>query len=65
MTSDEKNTCKEIAREIVSEVLKQHIDSCPHGMKIHKAIWLSIGMGVGSGIFGGSAFLTIVRLFGA
>lgn len=62
LSEGEKNTCKEIAREIIKEVLIEHIQSCPHGKAILASKMLLVGMCIGSGIAGGSAALALARL---
>ena len=54
--------CKEIAREIVKEVLIEHIKCCPHGRVILASKWLLIGMCIASGLTGGGMVFTLVKL---
>jgi len=54
--------CKEIAREIIKEVLIEHIASCPHGKAILASKMLLIGMCVGSGFASGSVVLALAKL---
>ena len=35
MDEGERNTCREIARAIVKEVMVEHIKSCPHGQSFN------------------------------
>jgi len=53
LTDGDKAECKEIAREIVKEVMTVHIASCPHGQLLRRSkAWLvgcSVGIGLGSG----------------
>jgi len=53
LTDGDKAECKEIAREIVKEVMVAHIASCPHGQLLRRSkAWLvgcAAGIGVGSG----------------
>lgn len=65
LTDGDKAECKEIAREIVQEVLVIHVHTCPHGRTMLKMIWVSIGIAVGSGIASGSIVLTIIKIFGS
>lgn len=53
LTEGDKAMCAEIAREIVKEVLKEHIASCPHGMTLMKSKSFIIGCIFASGICGG------------
>ena len=62
LTEGDKAECKEIAREIVKEVLVEHIDSCPHGKALLKNRMLLIGACIGSGVGGGSAVFALAKL---
>ena len=59
MTLDngDKAQCMEIAREIIKEVLTEHIKICPHGVKIKNA-WMFI---LGAGAAGGYSISELVR----
>ena len=65
LSEGDKNTCKEIAREIIKEVLIVHITSCPHGKTILASKMLLVGMcigsGLASGLVGGSVVVALVR----
>lgn len=61
LSNGDKDTCKEIAREIIKEVLVEHIKSCPHGRSILKFTCISIGIALGSGIASGGIVLAIFR----
>ena len=52
MTLDDgdKAEIKEFAREIVKEVLLEHVDSCPYGKRMTKLIAMCIGVGIGAGV---------------
>ena len=54
--------CKEIAREIIKEVLVEHIKSCPHGKTILASKMLLVGMCVGSGLASGGVVFGLIRL---
>jgi len=64
LTDGDKAECKEIARVIVSEVLIQHIGSCPHGRKLLNTTFLLIGVCIGSGIASGTLVFGIAKLIG-
>ena len=70
MTLDEgdKNTCREIAREIIKEVLELHTTSCPHGIKLTtikaKFIGICIGIGIGSGVGSTGVCMVLLKMFG-
>ena len=62
LTEGDKAECKEIAREIIKEVLTEHIAGCPHGiaMRVNKAY--IIGVCVGSGIIGSGITLSLAQV---
>ena len=62
LTEGDKAECKEIARQIIQEVLTVHIQICPHGKTILTSKWLLIGVLVGSGASGGTLALAIMKL---
>lgn len=49
LSTGDKAECKEIAREIIKEVLSEHISACPWGKKLMLMVAFSIGSGVASG----------------
>lgn len=67
LTDGDKAECKEIAREIIKEVLIEHVAGCPHGIKIVKnkmfLVGMMLGVGVGSGAIGGGVVIAITKLF--
>jgi len=62
LTEGDKAECKEIAREIVKEVLVEHINSCPIGKTLMKNRMLLIGIVIGSTLAGGGAGIGIANL---
>jgi len=62
LTDGDKAECKEIARQIVQEVLIQHIAACPYGKSLLAFKWMLIGSCVGSGIAGGGVGAALVRI---
>ena len=64
LTEGDKAICRDIAREIVQEVLAIHVSTCPHGRTMFKMIWMSIGIAVGSGIAGGSVAVAVIKALG-
>jgi len=61
LNDGDKAECKEIAREIIREVLVMHIEACPHGRTILASKMLLIGMCVGSGIASGSLVFSLMK----
>lgn len=69
LTSGDKAECKEIAREIVKEVLAEHTILCPHGLWIMKSrawfVGIGLGIGLGGGLGGGGLACLVAHAFGA
>ncbi len=67
MTAGDKAECKEIAREIVTQVLKEHIASCPHHaaylVSRARVVGIMLGVIVASGISSGTAVALIMKVF--
>ena len=63
LTDGDKAMCMEIAREIVKESLKEHINSCPHGKMMVRNKMFLIGCTVGISLSGGIGGASIVMLF--
>jgi hypothetical protein len=64
LTEGDKAEIKEMAREIVKEVLMEHVQACPHGQafEIMKAKFLGICAGIGVG--SGSLVAAFMKIFG-
>jgi len=62
LSDGDKAECKEIAREIIQEVLVAHIQSCPHGKTLLASKMFLFGICVGSGFAGGSLALAVARI---
>ena len=64
LSDGDKAEIKEMAREIVKEVLSEHIQACPHGQSLNllRAKFMGICVGVGVGSSGLAA--VVMRLFG-
>jgi len=56
------NLATKAAENIIEKVITAHVNSCPHGKKLLKVIYISVGVGIGSGIIGGGASMAIIRL---
>ena len=61
MTPGDKAECKEIAREIVKEVLKEHIASCPHGKALLVSKWVLITIAIAGPLAGSGLGAIIVK----
>lgn len=62
LSEGERDTCKEIARTIVKEVLEIHVDVCPHGKDLLKSKMLLIGIFIGSGVFSSTLSLILAKV---
>jgi len=60
LNDGDKAEIKEIAREIVKEVLIEHVKACPWGVKFYKIIFLAVGIGIGSGVGTGALFKYLI-----
>ncbi len=65
MTNGDKAECKEMAREIVKEVLIEHIASCPYGVRMKVVTSRIIGIGIGIGMASGGTMFGLAKLFGS
>ena len=63
LTDGDKAECKEIAREIIKEVLAIHIVSCPHGIKMIKERAVLVGICIGSGLGSGGVVYALMSIF--
>jgi len=67
MTYQEKAEIREISREIVKEVLREHIKTCPHHQLFlitkAKFIGIAIGIIIASGVTSGTAATIVMRFF--
>jgi len=61
LTTEEKAFIHESAREvsaaIITDVIKAHINSCPHGQAVSKAKWTMIGLCLGASAAGGGGLV--------
>lgn len=66
LNDGDKAECKEIAREIVKEVLVEHVKLCPHGQLLRvakaKLIGILIGVVVGTGGISGLTIFGLAKL---
>lgn len=64
LTEGDRAICREIAREIVHEVLEQHILMCPYGKMIWGGKFFIIGICLGSGLISSSVVAIAMKIFG-
>ena len=57
------NSATVVSKEIIEELLKWHIDACPHGKTILATKWGVIGLCAGSAAVGGSTVGVLIKLF--
>ena len=62
LSDGDKAMCMEIAREIIKEALKEHIDTCPVNQTILRTKLFLIGICIGSGFASGGLVLGIAKL---
>ena len=62
LSDGDKAEIKEMAREIVKEVLVAHVMACPHGQLIMKSKALIIGLCIGSGLASGGVVIGAFKL---
>lgn len=69
LTEGDKAICAEITREIVEEVvtnvLKVHLEACPHGKALARSRAIVIGACIGSGLGSGGLVLAIAKIASA
>ena len=63
LSKGDKALCQEYAREIIQEVLIEHIKSCPIGRSLIKFTFLSVGIAIGSGLASGGIVIAAAKLF--
>ena len=56
-------TSRELVFEVTKEVIKSHIEKCPHGRAILMSKWFLIGICTGPGLLGGGAGFLLAKLF--
>ena len=57
------NCAGEVSRQVITEVLKWHIDSCPHGKSIIASKWGLVGWCFGSAVSGGGMAAVLIKIF--
>ncbi len=65
LSDSDKALYREMARQIVREVLLEHIAACPYGKSLLIARWFIVGALLGSGVLSGSVVVTLMKLFGS
>ena len=57
------NCAGEVSRQVITDVLKWHVDSCPHGKSILASKWGLVGWCLGSGVSGGGVAAVLIKIF--
>jgi hypothetical protein len=50
-------SAREVAGEIIKDVMVAHVDACPHGQMLVKAKWTIVGLCLGSAAAGGGGLV--------
>ncbi|KKM21095.1 hypothetical protein LCGC14_1638850 [marine sediment metagenome] len=50
-------SAREVAREIITDVIIAHTNACPHGKMLVKAKWVIVGLCLGSAAAGGGGLV--------
>lgn len=64
LSDGDKAECKEIARQIVKEVMVEHVSTCPHAVMLKVLMARMVGIGLGIGIASGGTMFGLGKLFG-
>lgn len=65
LTDGDRAEIKEMAREIVKEVLTEHVQACPHGQSFALLRARFVGICLGVGVGSGGLAAAILKAFGA
>jgi len=57
------NSAGVVSKQVITDVLKWHIDSCPHGKSIIASKWGLVGWCLGSGVSGGGLAAVLIKIF--
>ena len=57
------NSATEVSKQIIEDVIKWHIDSCPHGKTLLASKWGLMGLCAGSAGVGGSTVAVLIKIF--
>lgn len=63
LSDGDKAICGQIAERIMENVMRQHIDSCPHGKLLLGMKMLVFGAMLGSGVASGGLVFGLIKLF--
>lgn len=57
------NSATVCSKKIIENVIKWHIEACPHGKSILASKWTLVGLCIGSGVGGGSLVAVLIKIF--
>ena len=57
------NSATAVSKQIIEDLIKWHIKSCPHGKTILASKWGLLGVCIGSGIGGGGVVAMLIKIF--
>ena len=57
------NSATVVTKQIIENMLKWHIDACPHGKSILASKWGLLGLCLGSGVGGGGMVAVLIKMF--
>lgn len=57
------NSATAVSKQIIEDLIKWHINSCPHGKTILATKWCFLGACIGSGIGGGGMVAVLIKIF--
>jgi len=57
------NTAGVVSKQVITDVLKWHIDACPHGKSIIASKWGLVGWCFGSAVSGGGMAAMLIKIF--
>ena len=57
------NSATLVTKQVIENMLKWHIDACPHGKSIMASKWGLLGICIGSGVGGAGFFAALLKLF--
>lgn len=57
------NAATTCSKKVIENVIKWHIEACPHGKSLLASKWALVGVCIGSGVGGGGVVAMIIKVF--
>jgi len=57
-----ENTATKVADVTTARILELHVATCPYGKRLARFTWIAIGVGIGSGVGGGTIVIGLFKL---